>query len=94
MLDGSWKYEDVIVEDFIDTYFNLTLKSMMLLNWMKFNYPTVRYIVDDDMYLNVENVFKIVNSEESVTMNALLGKLYHRAARSTIGLEMVRNVYL
>lgn len=78
MLDESMKYGDVIVENFIDMYYNLTLKSIMLLKWVKFNCPTARYImkVDDDVYLNVENVFKIVGSEESVATNVLLGKLY------------------
>ncbi|XP_063391500.1 lactosylceramide 1,3-N-acetyl-beta-D-glucosaminyltransferase-like isoform X1 [Cydia fagiglandana] len=50
------KYGDVLQEGFIDSYNNLTLKSIMMLKWVtnKCN-ESVRYILktDDDMYINV-----------------------------------------
>ncbi|XP_073964711.1 uncharacterized protein isoform X2 [Choristoneura fumiferana] len=50
------KYGDVIQEGFIDSYNNLTLKSIMMLKWVtnKCN-ESVRYILktDDDTYINV-----------------------------------------
>lgn len=53
------KYGDVIQEGFIDSYNNLTLKSIMMLKWItnKCN-ESVRYILktDDDMYINVPNL--------------------------------------
>ncbi|XP_064292945.1 uncharacterized protein LOC128681385 isoform X3 [Plodia interpunctella] len=53
------KYGDVIQEGFIDSYNNLTLKSIMMLKWIKNNcYESVRYILktDDDMYINVPHL--------------------------------------
>ncbi|KAL4712251.1 hypothetical protein ACJJTC_011112 [Scirpophaga incertulas] len=53
------KYGDVIQEGFIDSYNNLTLKSIMMLKWItnKCN-DSVRYILktDDDMYINVPSL--------------------------------------
>ncbi|XP_052757095.1 uncharacterized protein LOC113520130 [Galleria mellonella] len=53
------KYGDIIQEGFIDSYNNLTLKSIMMLKWItnKCN-ESVRYILktDDDMYINVPNL--------------------------------------
>ncbi|RVE49721.1 hypothetical protein evm_005591 [Chilo suppressalis] len=53
------KYGDVIQEGFIDSYNNLTLKSIMMLKWItnRCN-ESVRYILktDDDMYINVPNL--------------------------------------
>ncbi|KAL0859322.1 hypothetical protein ABMA27_011123 [Loxostege sticticalis] len=50
------RYGDVIQEGFIDSYNNLTLKSIMMLKWITNNCnESVRYILktDDDMYINV-----------------------------------------
>ncbi|KAM3956217.1 uncharacterized protein ACR2FA_009812 [Aphomia sociella] len=53
------KYGDIIQEGFVDSYNNLTLKSIMMLKWItnKCN-ESVRYILktDDDMYINVPNL--------------------------------------
>lgn len=68
----------MIIENFIDSYYNLTLKSIVLLKWVKLNCFTARYImkVDDDVYLNVDNLFTLLKSEHSTPKNFLLGKLY------------------
>ncbi|XP_012546334.2 uncharacterized protein LOC101737726 [Bombyx mori] len=53
------KYGDIIQEDFIDSYNNLTLKSIMMLKWINNKCKDkVRYILktDDDMYINVVNL--------------------------------------
>ncbi|CAG9794268.1 unnamed protein product [Diatraea saccharalis] len=59
------KYGDIIQEGFIDSYNNLTLKSIMMLKWItnKCN-DSVRYILktDDDMYINVPNLILILNN--------------------------------
>ncbi|XP_028173958.1 uncharacterized protein LOC114362691 [Ostrinia furnacalis] len=50
------RYGDVIQEGFIDSYNNLTLKSIMMLKWITNQCnESVRYILktDDDMYINV-----------------------------------------
>ncbi|XP_021201724.2 uncharacterized protein LOC110384650 [Helicoverpa armigera] len=57
--EESEKYADIIQEGFIDSYNNLTLKSIMMLKWINNNCNnSVRYILktDDDMYINVPNL--------------------------------------
>ncbi|XP_039747986.1 uncharacterized protein LOC120625116 isoform X2 [Pararge aegeria] len=53
------KYGDVIQEGFVDSYNNLTLKSIMMLKWVTNNCnESVRYFLktDDDVYVNVPNL--------------------------------------
>ncbi|XP_022817233.1 uncharacterized protein LOC111350046 [Spodoptera litura] len=60
------KYGDIIQERFIDSYSNLTLKSIMLLKWITSNCNnSVRYILksDDDMYINVPNLMDILKNK-------------------------------
>ncbi|KAJ0170127.1 hypothetical protein K1T71_014055 [Dendrolimus kikuchii] len=55
------KYGDVLQEGFIDSYNNLTLKSIMMLKWITNNCSkNVRYILktDDDMYINVPSLME------------------------------------
>ncbi|CAK1593545.1 unnamed protein product [Parnassius mnemosyne] len=51
-------YGDIIQEGFVDSYNNLTLKSIMMLKWVTNNCNEIRYILktDDDMYINVPNL--------------------------------------
>ena len=45
---------DIVQQDFQDSYHNLTLKTLMGLDWAQSMCPTARYVikVDDDIYLN------------------------------------------
>ena len=45
---------DIVQQDFKDSYQNLTLKTLMGLDWAQSMCPTARYVikVDDDVYLN------------------------------------------
>ena len=51
-------FGDIIQESFIDTYANLTIKSLMLLKWFK-NSCDDRYVyllkTDDDVKINMKN---------------------------------------
>ncbi|KAJ2939279.1 hypothetical protein O0L34_g13375 [Tuta absoluta] len=57
--DEKETHNDIIQEGFIDSYNNLTLKSIMMLKWVtkKCN-ESVRYILktDDDTYVNMPNL--------------------------------------
>ncbi|XP_070564046.1 beta-1,3-galactosyltransferase 1-like [Ptychodera flava] len=48
------EYDDIIMGDFIDSYYNLTVKSIMGFKWVKYYCPRAKFILkaDDDMYLN------------------------------------------
>lgn len=65
LLEESNAFGDVIQEDFIDTYNNLTLKSLMLLKWIvSFNQDAdrVKYVMkcDDDTFLNIPNLVHVL----------------------------------
>ncbi|XP_076356294.1 beta-1,3-galactosyltransferase 1-like isoform X1 [Tachypleus tridentatus] len=58
VLKESERYSDIIQEDFLDSYNNLTIKSVMLLKWVNNTCLDARYIMktDDDMFVNVFNL--------------------------------------
>ena len=65
ILEESSTYGDLIQEDFVDTYNNLTIKSVMLLKWIaRFNDDAdrVKYVMkcDDDTFLNVPNLVHVL----------------------------------
>jgi len=65
----------MIVENFYDTYHNLTLKSMAILKWVNltcpqindygkpdyFYYPKHILKTDDDMFINFDRLLKIIH---------------------------------
>ncbi len=59
----SETYGDILQEGFIDTYANLTVKSMMLLKWFTKECHKVPYVLktDDDMYINLKQLFQLVS---------------------------------
>lgn len=60
--EESLHYSDIIQEGFVDSYNNLTLKSVMMLKWVLSNCHSVRYIMktDDDMFVNVNNLVRLL----------------------------------
>ncbi|XP_056681936.1 beta-1,3-galactosyltransferase 5 isoform X1 [Monodelphis domestica] len=51
----SQKYRDIIQKDFLDVYFNLTLKTMMGIEWVHHFCPQSDFVMktDSDMFVNV-----------------------------------------
>ncbi|XP_037573188.1 beta-1,3-galactosyltransferase 1 isoform X3 [Dermacentor silvarum] len=58
-------FGDIIQADFLDTYNNLTIKSVMLLKWVDKHCPRSRYVLktDDDMYVNVQNLVNLLRAK-------------------------------
>ncbi|KAG0702378.1 Beta-1,3-galactosyltransferase 1 [Chionoecetes opilio] len=58
VLEESRVFGDVVVEDFIDSYTNLTLKTVFMLKWVQQHCAKAQYVikVDDDIFLNVPNL--------------------------------------
>lgn len=54
----SREYGDVIQWDFVDTFFNLTLKQVLFMEWMEHHCPGVRFLLngDDDIFANTDNM--------------------------------------
>lgn len=57
------KYGDIIQENFLDTYNNLTIKSTMMLKWVDSQCQSVKFVMktDDDMFVNVPNLIQYLN---------------------------------
>lgn len=55
-------YEDLIQVDMVDTYMNLTLKSVALLHWASKFCPDAPFIFkcDDDIYINIRNLAEVI----------------------------------
>lgn len=49
-------YHDIIQQDFQDTYYNLTIKTLMGMNWVATYCPHTSYVMktDSDMFVNTE----------------------------------------
>ena len=69
------EYGDIIQESFIDTYSNLTVKSLMLLKWFTQSCNRTQYVMktDDDMYINLVKLYEFVQMNQKP--NLLLGSL-------------------
>ena len=72
----SETFGDILQEDFIDSYANLTLKTLMMLKWYNQSCSSnVPYILktDDDVYINLQNLQKLVKLNK--IPNLLMGTL-------------------
>jgi hypothetical protein len=67
-------FNDMIVEDFIDSYQNLTIKTAFALKNFVTHFSDSKFFfkIDDDVALNVENLYKYLNSDE-VTESEIIG---------------------
>ncbi|XP_015036549.2 beta-1,3-galactosyltransferase 5-like isoform X3 [Drosophila pseudoobscura] len=57
-------YGDMIRGHFIDSYFNLTLKTISMLEWADTHCPNVKFILktDDDMFINVPKLLDFIDA--------------------------------
>jgi len=80
LLEESNTHGDLIQEDFLDSYANLTVKSVFLLKWFTQNCdkggkgPQYVFKTDDDMYINLEKLWELVqgNKKPQLLMGSLI----------------------
>ncbi|XP_077416307.1 beta-1,3-galactosyltransferase 2 [Vanacampus margaritifer] len=62
--EESKKYSDVIQMNFLDSYKNLTIKSMMIMNWLATYCPHATYAmkVDADIFVNVFYLLRLLST--------------------------------
>lgn len=63
----SEKYGDLIVDDFDESYYGLTVKSLRILKWFNMNLPNSKFLVktDDDVFVNIPKLAKYLERVET-----------------------------
>ncbi|XP_067091230.1 beta-1,3-galactosyltransferase 5-like [Osmerus mordax] len=71
----SLEHHDLLQSDFLDSYFNLTIKTMVMLEWLSSRCPNASYAmkVDSDMFVNVHNLVSMLAAPDTPTRNYITG---------------------
>lgn len=74
----SQQYRDLVQIDFLDSYRNLTIKTMMTLEWLTANCPRASYVmkVDSDVFLHVENLVRLLLDSSTAKRNYMTGLVW------------------
>ncbi|EDW35140.1 GL24759 [Drosophila persimilis] len=72
----NYIYGDMIRGNFIDSYFNLTLKTISMLEWADTHCPSAKFILktDDDMFINVPKLLGFIDARYK-SERAIYGRL-------------------
>ncbi|XP_036819942.1 beta-1,3-galactosyltransferase 1-like isoform X1 [Oncorhynchus mykiss] len=62
VLQESKEHQDLLQSDFIDSYKNLTIKTMVMMEWLSSRCPNASYAmkIDSDMFLNVNTLVNML----------------------------------
>ncbi len=62
VLQESQRHHDILQSDFLDSYNNLTIKTMVMFEWLSSHCPNTSYAmkIDSDMFLNVHNLIDML----------------------------------
>lgn len=71
----NMQHRDLIQSNFMDTYLNLTIKTMVIMNWLATRCPTAAYAmkVDSDMFLNIDNLVIMLQKRDIPKLRYLTG---------------------
>ena len=74
----SKKHGDIIMEDFVDSYFNLTLKTIMTMKWAGQYCSDVDYVMktDDDMYINYDALIYLLTNPSTPKEKYFVGSKF------------------
>ena len=72
----NYMYGDIVRGRFIDSYNNLTLKTISSLEWIDTYCPKVSFVLktDDDMFINVPRLLAFIDQHQKET-NVIYGRL-------------------
>ncbi|XP_017277498.1 beta-1,3-galactosyltransferase 1 [Kryptolebias marmoratus] len=71
------QHHDLIQSDFMDTYLNLTIKTMVIMDWLATRCPSAAFAmkVDSDMFLNIDNLVIMLQTPGIPQQDYLTGML-------------------
>lgn len=78
LLEESRRHGDIVQQDYLDTYHNLTLKTLMGMHWVATYCPHAPYVMktDSDMFVNTEYlIHKLLRPELPPRRNFFTGYL-------------------
>ncbi|XP_056615714.1 beta-1,3-galactosyltransferase 1-like [Triplophysa dalaica] len=73
--EESRQHGDLLQSNFIDTYINLTIKTMVIMDWLATRCPQASYgmKIDSDMFLNLENLLTLLLDPKTPKQNYITG---------------------
>uniref|UniRef100_A0A4W3GXF6 Hexosyltransferase n=1 Tax=Callorhinchus milii TaxID=7868 RepID=A0A4W3GXF6_CALMI len=74
----SKEHQDILQWDFLDSFFNLTLKQYLFLQWMDNYCPSAQFIFngDDDVFANTDNMVEFLLFSASAQKHLYVGYLF------------------
>uniref|UniRef100_A0A672K821 Hexosyltransferase n=1 Tax=Sinocyclocheilus grahami TaxID=75366 RepID=A0A672K821_SINGR len=75
--EESRQHRDLVQSNFVDSYFNLTIKTMVIMDWLATRCPQAnfRMKVDSDMYIGLENLMTLLLAPNTPRQNYITGYL-------------------
>ena len=83
----SERFQDIVHGDFLDTYENLTRKSLMGLKWVTTYCSEAEYIfkVDDDVFVHIPRLVELLKKSPADQTGAIYGRLLMRSSVQRTG---------
>lgn len=78
LLEENQQHRDLIQSDFVDSHRNLTIKTMMMMQWLQVSCVSASYVlkIDSDVFLNVTNLVKLLVDPGHPTQNYMTGLVW------------------
>ena len=75
-------YGDILQEDYVDSYYNLSYKVLSGFKWAVDFCPRAKFVVRsaDDMYLNIPRILNLLQITEKVSIRKQIGFCYKKAS--------------
>ncbi|XP_052395833.1 beta-1,3-galactosyltransferase 1 [Carassius gibelio] len=75
----SQQYEDLLQSNFLDSYKNLTIKTLVMMEWLSRNCQQASFAVkvDADVLLNMNNLMNMLESLNPVPANYMTGLVWY-----------------
>ncbi|KAM6220730.1 N-acetyllactosaminide beta-1,3-N-acetylglucosaminyltransferase 2 [Rhynchocyon petersi] len=78
----SERHQDILMWNYRDTFFNLSLKEVLFLRWVSTSCPDAEFVFkgDDDVFVNTHHILNYLNSlSKSKAKDLFIGDVIHNA---------------